>query len=317
VPQGSCNVDLAFPELFLCGRHVASGIQINNVMGTTVGPAFYALNFSLFGIQVNAGHEGMVDRAWLGESNFDFPWTHANPPKSVAVQLNGNDHYVLNTVVFSSKIGLEVNGAANRVDGVHVWFPYNQALAFEKEGVMAFHITDGQNRFTGCYIDGSRAVFEGAGLSNNVWLGGFECCADAPGIHGIELLGDAVGPGLTIAQNQFRGGTVYSTPATPGAAVTVLGALIAGNAFTGGGASTRAALTLSQSAATSWQFNFCDRLVFPVIARVTVSVVAADGFPHAVARPPVGCTVLVETDAPVTGNITVDVDSSTISSDFL
>ena len=128
VPQGSCNVDLAFPELFLDGSHVASGIQINNVMGTTVGPAFYALNFSSFGIQINAGHEVMVDRAWLGESNFDYEWTHADPPKAVAVQVNGNDHYVLNTVVFSSKIGLEVNGAANRVDGVHVWFPYNQAL---------------------------------------------------------------------------------------------------------------------------------------------------------------------------------------------
>lgn len=33
VPQGSCNVDLGFPELFLDGRHVASGLQINNVMG--------------------------------------------------------------------------------------------------------------------------------------------------------------------------------------------------------------------------------------------------------------------------------------------
>ena len=128
VPQGSCNVDLAFPELFLDGRHVASGLQVNNVMGTTVGPAAYFLNFSAFGLQVNAGHEVMLDRAWLGETNFDFPWTQANPPQAVAVQINGNDHYILNTVVFSSKIGLEVNGAANRIDGVHVWFPENQAV---------------------------------------------------------------------------------------------------------------------------------------------------------------------------------------------
>ena len=168
------------------------------------------------------------------------------------------------------------------------------------------------------YIDGSRAVFEGNGLTNNVWLSGFECCADVAGVaHGIELLGDTVGPGLTISQNQFRGGTIFSTPITAGATVTVLGALIAGNAFTGGGVGTRAALTLSQSATTSWSFDFCDRLVFPVIARVAVSVVAASGFPHAVARPPVGCTVLVETDAPVTGNITVEVDSSAISADFV
>jgi hypothetical protein len=44
VPQGSCNLDLGFPELFLDGRHVASGLQINNVMGTTVGPGAYFLN---------------------------------------------------------------------------------------------------------------------------------------------------------------------------------------------------------------------------------------------------------------------------------
>ena len=149
VPQGSCNVDLAFPELFLDGRHVASGLQINNVMGTTIGPAAYFLNFTLFGLQINAGHEVLLDRAWLGETNFDYPFSKTDLPKAVAIQINGNDHYVLNTIVFSSKIGLEVNGAANRVDGVHVWFPMNQALAFVAEGVSAFHITEGQNRFTG------------------------------------------------------------------------------------------------------------------------------------------------------------------------
>ena len=42
VPQGSCNVDLGFPELFLDGRHVASAIQINNVMGTVIGECIVA-----------------------------------------------------------------------------------------------------------------------------------------------------------------------------------------------------------------------------------------------------------------------------------
>ena len=41
---------------------------------------------------------------------------------------------------------------------------------------MAFHVTAGGNRFSGCYIDGGRAVFEGKGLSKNVWEHGFECC---------------------------------------------------------------------------------------------------------------------------------------------
>ena len=71
-----------------------------------------------------SGHEVMMDRCWLGETNFDFDHEkHGVKPNATAIQINGNDHYILNTIVFSSKIGLEVNGAADYVTGVHVWFP--------------------------------------------------------------------------------------------------------------------------------------------------------------------------------------------------
>ena len=83
VPQGSCNVDLNFPELMLDGRHVAAGLQINNVMGTTVGPGNYFLNFTGFGIQINGGHEVLIDRMWLGETNFDYPFTATDLPNSM------------------------------------------------------------------------------------------------------------------------------------------------------------------------------------------------------------------------------------------
>ena len=59
-----------------------------------------------------------------------------------------------------------------------------------------------------------------------------------------------------------------------------------------------------------------DELVFPQIAIVRVHVSAASGFPNAVARPAVGCTVTVETEQPMTGSITVDVDSSEPSPKF-
>ena len=45
VPQGSCNVAINFDELFFDGRHVASALQINNVMGTTVSNSYF-LNFT-------------------------------------------------------------------------------------------------------------------------------------------------------------------------------------------------------------------------------------------------------------------------------
>lgn len=56
IPQGSCNVAINFDELFFDGRRVASALQINNVMGTTVENSYF-LNFSSYGMQINGGRE--------------------------------------------------------------------------------------------------------------------------------------------------------------------------------------------------------------------------------------------------------------------
>ena len=80
----------------------------------------------------------MTDRIWLGETNFDFDHVqHGVAPNATAIQINGNDHYILNTIVFSAKIGLEVNGAADYITGTHVWFPVNHAVHFPD--TIAFH----------------------------------------------------------------------------------------------------------------------------------------------------------------------------------
>lgn len=40
------------------------------------------------------------DRCWLGETNFDFDHVqHGVAPNATAIQINGNDHYILNTIV--------------------------------------------------------------------------------------------------------------------------------------------------------------------------------------------------------------------------
>ena len=38
-------------------------------------------------------------------------------PEAVAIAINSNDHYILNSIVFSSKIGLYNKGAANMATG--------------------------------------------------------------------------------------------------------------------------------------------------------------------------------------------------------
>lgn len=110
---------------------------------------------------------------------------------------------------------MEVNGAADYVQGVHVWFPYNNGCVFSD--TMAFHITRDGDRFNGCYIDGGRAVFDGdRAVSKNIWVNGFECCqrgATHPGTtkSGITLISpsNTVGPGLQIIDNEFGGGGIF------------------------------------------------------------------------------------------------------------
>ena len=88
-----------------------------------------------------------------------------------------------------------------------MWFPVNHAVHFADS--IAFHVTGGGNRFNGCYIDGGRAIFTGGALKRNIWTNGFECCqgaGPAPGTtaSGITLIGDEVGPGLQIVNNEVR-----------------------------------------------------------------------------------------------------------------
>jgi hypothetical protein len=58
-------------------------------------------------------------------------------------------------------------------------------------------------------------------------------------------------------------------------------------------------------------------LAFPTIAIVKASLQAASGFANVVTRPPVGCKVTVETDKAITGTMTVSVDASELSANFL
>ena len=202
----------------------------------------------------------------------------------------------------------------------------------------AFHITGAGNRFMGCYIDGGRAVFDEAALTRNIWQQGFECCQrglPAPGTNGsgIYLRGNKVGPGLQIINNEFSGGSIYHVPVSPDAQAVlplgkdsqkngnrtsnyeIQGVRIADNSMAHA-LGTQAELSLTQSHAKVWQYDFCSRLVFPQIATVKFHVTATTGFPVAVARPPQGCTVTIETSEPVTGTIVVEVDSSAPSVSF-
>ena len=93
-----------------------------------------------------------------------------------------------------------------------MWFPVNHAVHFSD--TIAFGINGNGNRMNGCYMDGGRAIFSKGALGANIWTNGFECCQGAsafPGTtaSGITLVGDHIGPGLQIINNEFGGGSIY------------------------------------------------------------------------------------------------------------
>ena len=307
-PQGSCNEDVGFPQLFLDGSHVAGGIQVNSVMGTTIGPTTYILNFTRVGIEINGGHEVMITEVWLGETNFDFVFnaTAQIVPTATAIAMHSNDHYILNTIVFSALIGLDNSGAANMVSGLHVWFPENQAIGF---GCTAFMNTGGRNRYDGCYIDGSTAVF--VNPTDTTWIDGFVL-----GGRGFELKGSTAS-NFVLTNTVFAGGVVL---ADPGMAAT--------NVWIGRNPEARqgSAATLSVTSATPttiYTFDFCKVLVFDTVEVVKSAVfsnaVDATKFPILSVGPGAACPgggatakkiVTVHLSEAAAGTVTLTVDSS-------
>ena len=270
----------------------------------------------------------MVDQTWLGETNFDFVFTKERPPRATAIQVNGNDHYIVDTIVFSGLVGIQVNGAANYVGGLHVWFPWNGAGTFPDcctgdycSDAVAFDERGGMNRYVGCYVDCSVVQFHSPSLV--VWDDGYVL-----GGVGMVIEGPTVDR-LVITNTEFEGGTVVFVPNTTRggvtsasaplddpstAAVSVTDTVVKGNLFTvaldAGRASQASKQLSSASPLKLWQFDFCNELVFPNITRVRYSFTAAEGFPRAMARPAVGCRVAVELEQAAAGTMLVDVDSS-------
>eukprot|EP00755_Sulcionema_specki_P004802 Sspe_Gene.31041::Locus_15325_Transcript_3_3_Confidence_0.500_Length_1633::g.31041::m.31041 len=295
--QGSCVMDMQFHDLFLDGSHVAGGMQINDVMGVTVGPGAYFLNFTGYGIQVNGGHEVMVNECWLGEHNFDFRYG-TTKPTATAIQINSNDHYVTNTIVFASLVGMDVNGAANMIEGVHVWFPWNVAEQF---GATAFLVRKGQNRFVGCYVDNSKMVLQDpvhVVITASFMLGST-----------VHITGTKA-ERLQITASEFQGnGGIIADPS-----VVAVDTLVEGNMFTGNGSASRLSREYKSLPKGHQVFDLCPHLVFRNIT--SAKMTALDTATCPVSGPIIdGCTVSVSVSQECLGapHVFLDIDTSTPS----
>eukprot|EP00051_Salpingoeca_urceolata_P015947 m.209556 g.209556 ORF g.209556 m.209556 type:complete len:496 (+) comp18545_c0_seq1:393-1880(+) len=140
--QGSCNEYVGVENVLLDANYTAAGgVFITHVMGATLRDVF-VVRFPTAGVFIDGGHETMITDSWFTESY----WTGPKPSTSVSVgvQINGNDHFLSNVIVFDfTRVGVEVNGAANILSGVHTW----------NGGGIGIAVNAYQTRLIGCYLD--------------------------------------------------------------------------------------------------------------------------------------------------------------------
>ena len=120
------------------GGGLASGalLTIAYGVGISVGPAVYFEGFSGIGVQIVKGAEALIHECWfVGQYGGGLPFYGGRtqrPPSvelfnSTAIQINGNDHFVVDVVVWQyTRLGVQVNGEGNllsvRLD-THFPFP--------------------------------------------------------------------------------------------------------------------------------------------------------------------------------------------------
>lgn len=72
----------------------------------------------------------------------------------VGVRINGNDHYMVDSVIWQyTVLGVQVNGAAMLLAGVHAWGCGAPWCAGGSTGLTGIQVNTHQTRLVGCYLD--------------------------------------------------------------------------------------------------------------------------------------------------------------------
>lgn len=252
----------------------------------------------------------MISESWFGE--YLYSSTAYKSATATAIEVFGNDHYVTNTIVFSSKIGVHVTNPANVLTGVHSW---NLNAG---DGGIGFLIESTQNRLFACYFDGNdvvvKAPIETVSIEGGFFLEGSQIVLEAAG-------NGSVIDGLSITGNQFLyGGSepILRLDESNGQFSSVTQMTVRDNLIQSGHlfVQPRISDSLTQSESTQFEFDFKGQLLFDTeriaIAWVDYTVQYNDGSftAHALRRPN-GTTVLVEFEQKASATVYVTVDQST------
>jgi hypothetical protein len=311
-PQGSCNENVAIENMmFDSSLVVHGGVRVVATMGFVVGTQMFFLGFTGAGFTINGGHETMMTDTWFGEYLYSSP--DYKQAKATAIEIFGNDHYITNTIVFSSKIGVHITHPANILNGVHTW---NMNTG---DGGIGILVESTQTRLIGCYYDGNdlilTAPIETVSQEQGFFLYDGRIILRANGAKSVVN-------GLSVTGNEFLyGGSapILSLDESNGKFTSVSNMVIRDNMLQGGHVyhQPRISMSLTHTSSTSFVFDFSSGLLFDCseipIAWVdyTVQYNQANGFVSHALRQPNGAKVTIEFSAAVSATVYVTVDQST------
>eukprot|EP01084_Bolivina_argentea_P051219 94207_1 len=309
-PQGSCNENVAIENMMFDASHIVDGcVQVIATMGFVVGPQMFFLGFNAAGVTITGGHETMISDAWFGE--FLYSSNEYKTAKATGIQIFGNDHYVTNTIVFSSKIGVHVTHPANILTGVHTW------NLNEPDGGIGFLIESTQTRLLACYYDGNDVIvtapIETVSIEDGFFLGSSQVILRANGKSSVI-------DGLSIMGNQYIGGSggIIALDESNGKFTSVKQMMVRDNLVQGSHTYVQPRITdmITLSNTKEYVFDFKGTLLFDPntieyqFIDYTVQYNDNSFTPHAL-RKPSGTKVTVQFNAAVDATVYVTVDQST------
>jgi hypothetical protein len=211
-----------------------------------------------------------------------------------------------------SLVPLQVNGAANILDGVHTWNLANG------NGGTGIEVNSDQTRMQGCYLDYTDLVL--TSLTRQTFTDGF-FLVGASAV--LRPSGKQDADGLYFAGNEFVDvNTDMVVDESQGTVGKVNDVYIEGSL--GAGSRRLVTATLTATAPTSgtvWTADFSGVLAFPsaAIVRVSYALIQADGslaapLPVAVALPPSGLTASVRLSTAWNGTVLITAGQSTYTS---
>jgi len=301
------NEHLSFSNLMLDGSNVAYGVLwLHHTIGAVVGTNLF-LGFQQRGVYIRLGHEVVVESTWMGQYLFSDERKQTSQT-ATAIYISANDHVVSNVVIFSALVGVVDKGAGNTFVGLHSW-----------NGSGTSFISTGYNtRILGCYPDFNDVILENpyhVTVTNSFFLGGAQIVLRANRDEKTARRPPVI-RGLIIRTNTFDfsdESIIQLHGEFDSVSDTFIGGNIVSNNMTA--VSTSSTRQLHLTNATEWEFDLSDELLFATIQRVQYSLELDDGQPlvrHA-SRPARGNRVVVETDVPVSGTVTIAVDQSRLT----